>query len=649
MFGHSASKTSQCQVLFAQVPYYNLTHPALGPSILKSCLKRVGIDSEIRYFGHLFAETIGLQAYYHMLDSKCDQLKADWTFSDAAFGENFRSHREGYLGSFYPWRTEEMVSISKIAASWIRRIALDVLERQPKILVCSSMFQQNVASLALLKEVKRLDPAIVTIMGGPNTEGMLGVALMRRCSDLDYISTGEGEQSFTELCSLLLDNKLMAPQTLPVGVYSQKSLKTFQGLFTEDLPRATVDQMSESPFPDFLDYFDQIEGSSLDIEPGLLLESSRGCWWGEKKQCTFCGLNGTSMAHRYREVDQTFDMVESLTEKYKVNRVFFVDNIIPKEYINDFLPRLNDKELIMFYEVKADLIEPDIRAFRDAGVRFLQPGIESLSTQLLRLMRKGTSALINIECLRLCREYGIRPTWSLLSGFPGEKNEWYDQMTELMPALTHLRPPNGLYPIRYDRFSPYFYDPDKWGLTLRASPAYQYVYPDYMGHFEDVAYYFEDIHKDSNSYRFGQLPPSMEGCQAAVRKWQDAWIGVHNDGVSAPSLIAEFTELSMWFIRDTRFGSVKNTAVDEQMVSLLLYCRHRRSRAALHKFSVSGFVENFAEFDSLLQQALDHRWMLSLDGMALSLVLIEEATQPSIAYWPAGCYRADRTEVYQMF
>ena len=32
------------------------------------------------------------------------------------------------------------------------------------------------------------------------------------------------------------------------------------------------------------------------MSPTLLIETSRGCWWGERNHCTFCGLNGSSMS-----------------------------------------------------------------------------------------------------------------------------------------------------------------------------------------------------------------------------------------------------------------------------------------------------------------------------------------------------------------
>src|SRR5207237_1910604 len=53
-------------------------------------------------------------------------------------------------------------------------------------------------------------------------------------------------------------------------------------------------------YPDYDDYFAQLAASvgSGEAAPKLLLETSRGCWWGEKHHCTFCGLNSAGMADR---------------------------------------------------------------------------------------------------------------------------------------------------------------------------------------------------------------------------------------------------------------------------------------------------------------------------------------------------------------
>jgi hypothetical protein len=43
------------------------------------------------------------------------------------------------------------------------------------------------------------------------------------------------------------------------------------------------------------------------IEPGLLIETSRGCWCGAVSHCTFCGLNGEGMAYRRKSPQRVID------------------------------------------------------------------------------------------------------------------------------------------------------------------------------------------------------------------------------------------------------------------------------------------------------------------------------------------------------
>ena len=46
------------------------------------------------------------------------------------------------------------------------------------------------------------------------------------------------------------------------------------------------------------EYFERLAATRFEeeLKPHIriLFESARGCWWGEKQHCTFCGLNGSS-------------------------------------------------------------------------------------------------------------------------------------------------------------------------------------------------------------------------------------------------------------------------------------------------------------------------------------------------------------------
>ena len=79
----------------------------------------------------------------------------------------------------------------------------------------------------------------------------------------------------------------------------------------------------------------------------------------------------------------------------------------------------------VFFEIKANVSRAQVAALVDAGITWVQPGIESLHSEVLKLMDKGIQGWQNVQLLKWARELGLRLSWSVLWGFPGEKDDWY--------------------------------------------------------------------------------------------------------------------------------------------------------------------------------------------------------------------------------
>jgi radical SAM superfamily enzyme YgiQ (UPF0313 family) len=73
-------------------------------------------------------------------------------------------------------------------------------------------------------------------------------------------------------------------------------------------------EMNSLPYPDFDDFFDELK-NQIEVkrtEPILSVETSRGCWWGEKFQCKFCGLNGSTMKYRSKSAIRAVEEIDFL-------------------------------------------------------------------------------------------------------------------------------------------------------------------------------------------------------------------------------------------------------------------------------------------------------------------------------------------------
>src|SRR5207249_1451963 len=125
----------------------------------------------------------------------------------------------------------------------------------------------------------------------------------------------------------------------------------------------------------------------------------------------------------------------------------------------------DEHDLTFFYEVKSNLKREHLRLLSQAGVRIVQPGIESFSDHVLGLMDKGAIGIQQIQFLRWCDEFGIAPAYNIIVHNPGELAEDYRDMRDLIPFLRHITPPASVNRMMLQRFSPYFERPHQNGIT----------------------------------------------------------------------------------------------------------------------------------------------------------------------------------------
>lgn len=248
--------------------------------------------------------------------------------------------------------------------------------------------------------------------------------------------------------------------------------------------------------PDYSGYFERLAASVARnwVEPKLVVEGARGCWWGEKHHCTFCGLNGSFMQFRSKSPDTFYQEIMDLAERHRVLDMYVVDNILDMRYLSTVLPRVIDSgyDLRMHIEIKANMRRPQLQVLADAGLIYVQPGIESLNSRVLDLMDKGVSGCQNVRMLRDAAETGLSVSWNYLHGFPGETADDYEPVIRQLPALEHLNPPVDLSArIAIERFSPYFNRPELGFTGLRPEEHYLFTYDLPEAELHDLAYVFQ--------------------------------------------------------------------------------------------------------------------------------------------------------------
>jgi|GEM_PF-114129 len=543
-FPVAAPHSRSTDVVLVSMPFADLEHPSIGLGLLQATLP-ASVDTEILYLTYAFAALVGPELYRWIGSGRPSSgaLLGEWIFSAALRGENptpddppaphdlSLDDPASYVGEVLgdeeirglvpeaalPW----LLRLRSTASDFVDRCADRVLASRPRVVGFTSVFQQHAASLALARRLSDRRPDLPLVFGGANCEGLMGRALLRRFPWVDAVVSGEGEEVFPELIERLLAGRPV--EELP-GVYTREKVSD-----AKEVPNApAVRDMDALPIPRYDDHFRHWRASGLGpgCAPRLLFETARGCWWGEKHHCTFCGLNGSGMAFRSKSPERALAELETLLERHPGSSVAVVDNILDMRYLRTLVPELARRRLgvELFYEVKANLRKDQLRLLRDGGIRELQPGIESLSDQVLELMRKGVSGLQNLQLLKWAKELGLQVYWNFLWGFAGESPEEYARMERLVPWITHLQPPEAMGTHRLDRFSPNFFEGERLGYRdIVPYPAYRHVYGrpgEDRESLADLAYYFQYGYRDRR-----EVGGYVAGLRERLEEWQD----VHED------------------------------------------------------------------------------------------------------------------------
>jgi ribosomal peptide maturation radical SAM protein 1 len=489
------------RVLLVSMPFGALERPSLALGLLAAHCRRADIACDTRYLNMLFADRIGVEDYLWITgEVPYTAFAGDWVFAEALHGPRPEAD-ESYVDRVLveQWhQTETDLARLRRARAHVESFLDDCLEVVPwdqaTLVGFTSVFQQNIASLALAARVKERCPDVTIAFGGANWEEAMGVALLEQFPFVDLAFSGEADRSFPAVlearaAGLPLDE--IAGVT-PAGRRRRAPAKA-----------TSVARLDDVPYPDYDAYFEQRSATGAGgVTPTLLVETARGCWWGERSHCTFCGLNGATMAFRSKSAERVVDEFAYLRDRYGVRAFSVVDDILDMGYFKSVIPMLAEADLglELFWEIKANLTARHVRDLRDAGVIWVQPGIESLDDHVLDLMRKGTTAFKNIELLKWCKEYGVKPLWNFLYGFPGETAEDYRSQIDVLHAIWHLDPPTGWGPVRLDRFSPYHADPAGMGMeNVRPMTPFTFLYPYDVETVMEIAYYFEFDYADGRA------------------------------------------------------------------------------------------------------------------------------------------------------
>jgi ribosomal peptide maturation radical SAM protein 1 len=596
------------------MPWQDVNRGSLALSLLTRILADHGVSTAVRYVNLEFASLIGEELYGRIayMQNIPGLLFAPLVNGAAAAGGSLDEDNIARVATATGLSGAEVRRLVDVTIpEFVNDLAAEIKDHGAAVLGLSAVMSQLVPAAALADAVKRTHDCM-TVVGGAAVFGTMGQAALEVYPGFDVAVLGEAERVIVPLVEALADGR---PLDDVPGIAFRGSSAVHRTARTPGLT-----DLNSLPVPDFSDYVDQYRRQGFGGDPWLSIESSRGCWWGERSVCTFCGLNGETATYRMKSPERAAAELVRIHQATALTRFCATDNILADGKAGGALLRQYAKAAVeipgleMFFQTKSNLSRGKLAQARLAGITTLQPGVESFDSRILTRMRKGAKGIDQVRCIKLLTEAGMHAIYGILWGSVGDRSYEYEAQHRLLPSLAHLVPPSYVTPVLFERFSPYHENPGEHGIRLVPREMDDLLAPPGKTKFlPELSETFSIVHDDAEeaaaAARARMIVPRIE---QAVAEWRDG----DADCVYRVELDGRAGQL-----RDTRPGrATTDVPLSERECQILCACEVPQGRRTLLE-SLTKRWPSAAEGDlaATVDDLLARKLLLDLDKRLFTL------------------------------
>ena len=282
---------------------------------------------------------------------------------------------------------------------------------KPDIVGVSSSTPAFNDAINILHQVKKFNPNIKTIIGGPHPSALPKETAAEPC--VDIVVYGEGEITLNEL------------------VNNHFSLKNCKGIAYKKKGKVAINKirppiinLDSLPFPAYhLLSIEKYYHPLMKDKRIMSILTSRGCPFN----CIYCNKNIFGHAFRERSAVNVVDEIEFLIENYKIEEFHIIDDnfTLNRKHAIDVCKEIIRRNLDIKWAtpngIRADTISNNlIRLMKRSGCYSVLIGVESGSSRILRSIGKNITLDKIKRAFKICKEEKLETTASLVIGLPGE-------------------------------------------------------------------------------------------------------------------------------------------------------------------------------------------------------------------------------------
>jgi anaerobic magnesium-protoporphyrin IX monomethyl ester cyclase len=305
-------------------------------------------------------------------------------------------------------------------------IVTDLYRKKPDVIGFSCYIWNIEETIKVIKMLKKINPELVIILGGPEVTYDVHEWL-ERIPEVDYIVVGEGEETFKDLLTAIRDNE-SKDDISGVAFRKEDRLKINpqrNKLNLKDLP---------SPFR----FEEDLEHLSKRV---TYIETSRGCPFN----CQFC-LSSIEVGVRYFDREKVKEDIRFLMD-HGAKTIKFVDRTfnISRSYAMEMFQFLIDEHrpgTVFQFEITADIMRPEVIDFLNknapAGLFRFEIGVQSTNDLTNELVKRKQNFSKLQRTVMMVKEGGkIDQHLDLIAGLPEEN---YQSFRKTFNEVFEMRP-----------------------------------------------------------------------------------------------------------------------------------------------------------------------------------------------------------------
>lgn len=353
-----------------------------------------------------------------------------------------------------------------------------IMLKDPKCVSFYTLWPYYHIFLRISQKLKEINPDIIIVMGGPQSSAT-AQATMDAMPFVDYIATGEGENTIVPFCDCILRKNRDGIENIPGLYYRDNDGVKFN--------HTEIELSDLNTLPHWDDRLYKVTETDLDKDSYYMpIDAGRGCPYS----CTFCCTSlFWKRTYRLKSAERIVEDIKFFNKKYGIKSFGFSHDALTanRNLISDICDYIIDNNLDITWRCtsRIDCVDKELLLkMKKSGLAEIEFGVETGSLRMQKLTKKNLNFKNAKEIVKFLVENNVGVTLFFMYGFPEETEEDLNQTLELFFDYTDMG-------IKYAnmsfcRFNPTTDITERYLNDLVFDPEIKILSRDILGHTEEV-------------------------------------------------------------------------------------------------------------------------------------------------------------------